>query len=333
MKINIYYGGRGVIGDPTLFVIDKMQEVFSELNVTVERYNLYELKNELTTLPQSLKDADGIILATTVEWYGIGGYMQQFLDACWLYGDKEKIAKIYMCPIAMSTTYGEREAKLNLSVAWEHLGGIPCSGISGYIQDVSILEQSEQYARLIEKKAESMYRSINQKLPVMPCSNQAVRQKVSFTQNMNLTPQEAEQLSQYVSDDKYVRQQKEDIQELANMFKDLLGEKEQVETLAYVDDLKSKCHVQAGIEAVYRFLITGNATPLILKIENNQVDSYYGQADRVDVELQVTTEVMDEIVMGHMTFQRAFMAGAMKMKGDFKLLRALDVLYDFSNAS
>ena len=186
MKINIYYGGRGVIGDPTLYVIDRMQEVFSELNVTVRRYNLYELKNELTTLPQSLKDADGVILATTVEWYGIGGYMQQFLDACWLYGDKEKISQMYMCPIVMSTTYGEREAKLNLSVAWEILGGIPCSGISGYIQDVSILEKNEQYARLIEKKAESMYRSINQKLPVMPCSNQAVRQKVSFTQNMNL---------------------------------------------------------------------------------------------------------------------------------------------------
>lgn len=333
MKINIYYGGRGVIGDPTLYVINKMQEVLSELNVTVERFNLYELKNGITTLPLSLKEADGIILATTVEWYGIGGYMQQFLDACWLYGDKEKIAQLYMCPIVMSTTYGEREAKLNLSVAWEILGGIPCSGICGYIPDVSMLEESEEYLRLIEKKAESMYRTINQKLPVMPCSNQVVRQKVSFTQNMNLTPQEAEQLSQYVSDDRYVQQQKEDIQELANMFKDLLSEKEQEDSMAYVDDLKMKCRMQAGINAVYKFVFTGKTTPLILKIENEQVDCFYGQAERVDVELQVTTEVMDEIMIGHMTFQRAFMAGSMKMKGDFRLLRALDILYDFSNAS
>ncbi len=41
-----------------------------------------------------MKDADGIILATTIEWLGIGGYMQQFLDACWLYGDKEKIKRL-----------------------------------------------------------------------------------------------------------------------------------------------------------------------------------------------------------------------------------------------
>ena len=80
--------------DPTLYVINKMQEVLEELNVKVERFMLKELKGSITTLPQTLKDADGIILATTVEWYGIGGYMQEFLDSCWLYGDKEKISKI-----------------------------------------------------------------------------------------------------------------------------------------------------------------------------------------------------------------------------------------------
>ena len=124
MNVNIYYGGRGIIDDPTLFVINKMQEILEELRVKVTRYNLYESKNTISTLPQTLRDADGIILATTVEWFGIGGYMQQFLDACWLFGDKEKIADIYMCPVVMSTTYGEREAKHNLAMAWEILGGL-----------------------------------------------------------------------------------------------------------------------------------------------------------------------------------------------------------------
>ena len=66
MKINIYYGGRGMIGDPTLYVMNKIQKVLKELNVTVERYDLYEIKNNITALPQTLKDADGVILATTV---------------------------------------------------------------------------------------------------------------------------------------------------------------------------------------------------------------------------------------------------------------------------
>ena len=73
MKINIYYGGRGLIDDPTIYVMNKIQEVLEELRVKVERINLFEQKNAITTLPQGMADADGIILATTVEWFGIGG--------------------------------------------------------------------------------------------------------------------------------------------------------------------------------------------------------------------------------------------------------------------
>ena len=41
MKINIYYGGRGIMGDPTQTVLKRFQDVLDELNVKVERYNLY----------------------------------------------------------------------------------------------------------------------------------------------------------------------------------------------------------------------------------------------------------------------------------------------------
>lgn len=332
MKINIYYGGRGIIGDPTLSVLNKVQEVLSELNVNVERYDLYEYKNNIVTLPQTLKDVDGVILATTVEWYGIGGFMQQFLDACWLYGDKEKMKNIYMCPIVMSTTYGEREALMNLTVAWEILGGLPCTGVCGYIAEISEFENNGQYQRLIEKRVEDLYRSISQKAAVLPCSNQAVKQKVSFTQSLNLTPQEAEQLSELASDDVYVQKQKEDIQELASMFKDLLGSdiSEEQQNTMFLEEMKAHFTPQPGFRAIYKFNLSETEKPLIVRIDNAQMECYYGDADNVDVELQVSKDVMNEIVEGRMTFQRAFMAGSMKMKGDFKVLRTLDMLYNFS---
>ena len=47
MNINIYYGGRGIIDDPTLYVINKMQEVLEELRVNVKRYNLYESRTNI----------------------------------------------------------------------------------------------------------------------------------------------------------------------------------------------------------------------------------------------------------------------------------------------
>lgn len=328
MNINIYYGGRGIIDDPTLFVINKMQETLQELRVNVNRYNLYESKNTIATLPQTLKDADGIILATTVEWYGIGGYMQQFLDSCWLFGDKEKMSQIYMCPVVMSTTYGEREAKLNLSMAWEILGGQVCSGICGYIEDTVTLEMNEQYIRLIEKKAENIYRTVNQHMVCLPTSNQAVKQKIAVSQNNNLTPQETEQLSQYVSDDSYVQRQKQDIQELASLFRDKLGEAADNEE-EYLAAFRKAFRPQTGFRAVYSMGIGERKKKLILAVDGARLECEYGIPMQPDVEMTLEKSVMEDIVNGRMTFQRAFMSGAMKTKGDFKILRTLDQLFDF----
>lgn len=330
MKIYIYYGGRGLMDDPTLYVINKMQEVLEELHVGVQRFDLHELKSGITTLPQTLKEVDGIILATTVEWFGIGGYMQQFLDACWLYGDKEKISKIYMCPVVMSTTYGEREGKADLISAWEILGGLPCSGICGYIADISILENNEDYNKIIEKKAENMYRTINQKIICLPASNQAVKNMVSITKNTDLTPQESEQLSEYASDDSYVRRQKEDIQELTSLFRDMMGGNDpEEEDQEYIKDFQSHFTPQPGFKAVYKIFIEGKKKPLVIEINGPEHNYYYGDVNSCDVEIQINRETMDGIVFARMTFQRAFMGGSMKMKGDFKILRTLDQLYTF----
>lgn len=329
MKINIYYGGRGLMDDPTLYVIGKMQEVLEELHVTVERYNLYELKNSITTLPQTLKTADGIILASTVEWYGIGGYMQQFLDACWFYGDKEKISQLYMSPVVMSTTYGEREGKLTLIDAWEILGGLPCSGICGYIADTSLLEGNEDYNKIIEKKAENMYRAINQKMPSFPASNQAVKQKIAVNKNIDLTPQESEQLSQYAADDSYVKRQKEDIQELTSLFRDLMGSEAEEGKEEYIQEFKEHFKPQAGFRATYKIQLEGKGKPFIIEVDGASNSYYYGSVDRADVEIQMSRETLEDIIYARMTFQRAFMAGALKMKGDFKTLRTLDQIFTF----
>ena len=328
MKVNVYYGGRGLLDDPTLYVLDKMEDVLKELRVKVERYNIYEHKHEIATLPQTFKDADGIILATTIEWLGIGGYMQQFLDACWLYGDKEKITSLYMQPIVMSTTYGEREGELVLANAWEILGGQPCPGLCGYVEDLVSFQMNEEYTLIIEKKAENLYRMISQKIKSLPSSNSAVKQSVLCTPQLNLTPQESEQLSKYVSNDSYVKQQKEDIEELASMFKDMLGKGAGEEKEQFVKELKSHFIAQDGFRASYSFAIEGHRYPLYISVKNDELEVYYAQKD-ADVYAKISASVMQAIVDGSMTFQRAFMTGDMSAKGNFKTLRMLDQVFLF----
>lgn len=329
MKINVYYGGRGLLDDPTLYVLSKMEDVLKELRVKVERYNIYEHKNEIATLPQTFKDADGIILATTVEWLGIGGYMQQFLDACWLYGDKEKIAQLYMQPIVMSTTYGEREGELTLANAWDILGGQPCPGLCGYVEDLVSFEVNAEYTEIIEKKAENLYRMISQKMKSLPTSNNAVKQSVLRTQQMTLTPQESEQLSKYVSDDSYVKQQKEDIEELTSMFKNMLGKAASEESEQFVKELENHFVPQNDFRANYSIIIDGFKNPLTVRIDNDKLAVYYGASEAIDVYAKLPLDVMQSIVDGRMTFQRAFMTGEMTAKGNFKTLRMLDQVFLF----
>ncbi len=330
MKINIYYGGRGFLDDPTLYVLGKIEEVLTELRVTIERFNVFEHKNEIATLPQTIRDADGIILATTVEWMGIGGYMQQFLDACWLYGDKEKFSTTYMQPIVMSTTYGEREGEMTLTNAWAMLGGLPCAGLCGYVEDLVSFEMNTEYNLIIEKKAENLYRTISQKVKNLPTSNQAVKQSVLRTQQMTLTPQESEQLSKYVSDDTYVKKQKEDIEELATMFKDMLGKVSQEEETPYILELQAHFVPQEDFSASYSFMIDGCKKPLYAAVQNDELVLHYGQEESIDVYAKLSQDVMQEIIAGRMTFQRAFMTGEMTAKGNFKTLRMLDQIFVFS---
>ncbi len=331
MKINIYYGGRGILDDPTLYVINKMQGVLTELNVKVERFNLYEMKNTITTLPATINDADGIVLAATVEWFGIGGYLLQFLDACWLYGNKEKIASTYMSPIVMSTTSGEREAKTSLAVAWEILGGLPCSGLCGYVNDMMSFEMNKDFQNIIEKKAENLYRTISQKMTSLPASNQAVKQIVEVTSNITLTPQETEQLSKYVADEAYVQQQKEDIQELASYFKDMLDHKNVDENTVFVTDFAKNFAPHGTVNASYKFLIKERKKPLVIDIKESVLNCFYGNYENPDVLCKLDSEVMSHIISGRMSFQRAFMSGEMQVKGDFRILRLLDQVFEFGS--
>ena len=47
MKVNTYYGGRGIIDDPTLYVIEQIERVLNELMVEVHTYNIYEQKKQV----------------------------------------------------------------------------------------------------------------------------------------------------------------------------------------------------------------------------------------------------------------------------------------------
>ena len=329
MRVNIYYGGRGLIDDPTLFALEKITKVFDELNVSVERYNLYEEKRNIMVLPKTLKDVDGVILAASVEWLGFGGLLQQFLDACWLYGDKESISRIYMFPVVMATTYGEREAEYSLIRAWEMLGGMPVEGLCAYVDNHVEFEANAEYHLMIEKKAENFYRTISKRAVAFPNSSMQIKKSVLRSNTLTLTPQESEQLSEYVSNDDYVKQQKEDIEELANLFKGMLGDTDSDNAAYYADEMKKHFYPMDELSAVFQIDITDENISLAIEIHEDDMECFRGRTEKADVTAKVSSEIFAQILEGKKTFQGAFMSGELSAQGNFKILRNFDSIFRF----
>lgn len=327
MRVNIYYGGRGLIDDPTLYTIDKVTQVLDELHVNVERYNLYEDKSSISVLPKTLREAEGVILAASVEWFGIGGYLQQFLDACWLYGDKENIQHIYMFPVVMATTYGEREAQHTLIKAWEMLGGVPCEGICAYVDNHVEFETNGEYNLMIEKCAENFYRSMSKKTIAFPNSSSQVKKTVLRSSTLSLTPQESEQLSAYVSNDNYVKKQKEDIEELASLFKGMLGGED--ETEKYIKELKAHFVPSDDMNAIFQIDLVDEGRSLVIHVDGEKLECYFGSVGAPDVTAKLKSEVFRQILSGEKPFQNAFMSGDLSAQGNFKVLRNFDTVFRF----
>lgn len=328
MKVNIYYGGRGVIEDPTIYVINKIQEVLTEIRVTVSRYNLYEQKNTISMLPNTLKDADAIVLAVSLEWCGIGGLIQTFLDSCWLYADKKKIKNLYMFPVIVATAKGERRALENLADAWETLGGRVSDGICTYVDNHLEFETNPVYASIIEKKAEEIYRIVSHKTPMFPNSYGADSTDIP-TAGIELTPQESEQLSVYVADDTFVKKQKEDVEMLSQMYKSILGQKEDSGEGILKAFKKAFKGNKDGTKAVCCIKISDSDKSVILDISSKNFECRYGTAENPDLTATTTKEVVDKIISGKTTFQGAFMSGLISAKGRLDLIRLFDGLFEF----
>lgn len=327
MKVNIYYGGRGLVDDPTIAVINKIQGVLEELRVTVSKYNLYEIRNGITTLPLTLKEADAVVLATTVEWLGIGGFMQQFLDACWLYGDKAKISQIYMFPVVMAKTYGERQAYTTLVDSWEILGGKSCNGLSAYVDDCTEFEFNKEYSMVIERKAEEIYRTVSQKTVMLPSSCKNLRNMIKDT--VNFTPQESEQLSKFVSDEKFVETQKKDIEDLSSAYKEMLVDEANGGDEYYTSVFKKAFRPQGNHNASYYLMIEDKQKSVVIDVRGSQLDCHLGTREGADIIAKLKKETFDSVVGGRMTFQRAFMTGDITAKGNLKTIKMFDEFFQF----
>jgi putative sterol carrier protein len=152
---------------------------------------------------------------------------------------------------------------------------------------------------------------------------------VSVGPQIELSPQDAEQLSKYASDDKFVQTQKEDIKDLASHFKSLMNNQGVSVDDMLIKDFQAHFVPDPSFSASYSFIIKDIEKPLAIIIKGSDLDIHYGATDHPTVICRVDKDKLINITAGAETFQRAFMTGDMQVKGEFKELRKLDSLFKF----
>ena len=120
-----------------------------------------------------------------------------------------------------------------------------------------------------------LFRSvISKKMAAFPSSSYRVKKTVLRSNTLSLTPQESEQLSAYVSNDHYVKKQKEDIEELANLFKEMLDGDENPDR--YISELKSHFVPPDDMQAVFQIDLTDENRSLVIEVDNDKLKCYFG---------------------------------------------------------
>ena len=84
------------------------------------------------------------------------------------------------------------------------------------------------------------------------------------------------------------------------------------------------------VKAIFEIRMTDTGKTLIVDVDKDKLQCYYGDSDYADVVATTTRAVVNKLVNGRTTFQGAFMAGNLSAKGNFKMLRTFDQVFQFN---
>ncbi len=347
-RVVLVYGGSQLSDDPSFVIAERVSDVLAELNVGLTRFDLYKNSYHMESFFDALAEADGVIIVTTVEWYGIGGLLQTFLDKAYMSGQLDIFEGTYLFNIVISRHSFEREGLNHVLSSWEILGGIEGVNLCASIKSSADIETSGELLHAIERKAEDYYRILNQQHIPLPTSIN--ENKVIVKVYSNYHEEEGEQmvLKHVVNPEKkeetidnqmsfitdyaeFIEKQQKDIEDIASLFKERLatGDDTSVMTVPELFEYKFKpdksfndCHISWVVN-------DASSQNFVLEFKGSRLNTIKGKKSDAEVIISSNYDVLQKITENKLTVQRAFMTGEIKAKGNFTLLYKLDGLFAF----
>ena len=154
--------------------------------------------------------------------------------------------------------------------------------------------------------------------------------EVYKTKSSFLTQKETEQFSEYISDDQFVKKQKEDILELATQFKGKMNGKKKEDSNEIMGAFRSHFKPIPEVYFTCKLVLNSPAKTLALRVDNKNITIQEGDLAKPDLTLTMDHIVLEQIVSGEKSFHVSFMSGNLSALGELKYVRMLDELFPFS---
>ncbi|MCL1863019.1 MAG: NAD(P)H-dependent oxidoreductase [Defluviitaleaceae bacterium] len=365
MKILYIYGSISGYDHGLGNLIKRTKSVFEELEAETETIDLGELHppyydgdttGAMDGVIEKIKEADGVVFATTAQIYAPTAILQTFLEYM-EHGEYEDILKGKHCMlIALSRSSGEKSVLDYLARIVHHYGGYAAAKIGLRASHLSTLDDGTT-GDFVDSIAEDFYRAVHKNrqyivptdyadgfgapLTAVEAPKEAPQKEQAFEQINSFSDSEEKEIDElsFLFSKKYSKEPvlpeaidapKPSVASIPAPVNIGAGEIEK-RTIALPEYFQSS--LSAGLQAVIQINITGSEKfDGFLYIHSTECTYTEGTAPAPDITIMADTTIWKDVLNNKTTAQKAFMIGGIKVRGDFVLLTKFDTLFVFPDA-
>lgn len=344
-------------------VLEELEIQVDTISLENLPYSKEEVNQQARAIALKIQESSGVIAMTSVHIAGMHSAMQNFFEHMMYY--EALIDAKPMFAITYSNCIGEKQAANKMIEAWGMIGGSDGGNMAfnhfidfGSIQD--ILEKNIESFYRVMRQGRSVVMSSERKLYLMSREPYTAAVHDAYTKNEEATEGKTiKALVEVLNDEEHKEEQQtlhvdlstkeQNIKELTQLLKSQMSQGNGDEFInvnqgTYSNPRLNKEHATGGkklqniphyfvsqhdkaLDITIQYLITDTEEKGIIFIKDGDCNYREGQIESPTVELATTSDMLTNILTKEITYQKAFMIGKLKVRGNFIVLSKLDQIF------
>lgn len=343
-------------------VLKELEVEVQVIDLSILPYFKDKQVKQMDTIIKALEAADAVVAVSRVHLVGVHASMQSFFDFAGTYEEASFNKPVLV--VTYSDWLGETEAADHILKAWNILGGKSgpkiCMNPHTALEDVLLeLEKSiEDFYRLIRQNRpnlSSSYRraflaskgKTNESVKITPLKDILEKQikkqsTIDLKADENAVPKstidqenlEKEKNIQEISQllRREIQQSAKEPQKISDITYQRPSNVQKSKIAPSTKRLSSLPHYFTAkhdkeLDMKVQYIVTDSDEKGYITIKDGDCTYTEGIIGSPSVELTLTTDILSDILSQKITYQKAFMLGKIKVRGNFVLLAKLDQIF------